>query len=71
MDPAARQRIKNLEDDARKLRDHIEERQREKRSRLRDWESREREARRDGLRSELAEQQLQGLSGEVIGGQAF
>jgi len=60
-----------LEEDAKKMRDQIEEKQREKRAGLREWETRERESRREGLRSELAESQLEGLSGEVIGGTAF
>lgn len=71
MDPAADKKISQLEDEARRLREVIDARQREKRAGLREWDSRERESRRDGLRSELAEQQLQGLTGEVIGGQAF
>ena len=70
-DPAAAKKIGQLEDDAEKLRKQIEEKQKEKRTELRDWDSRERESRRDGLRSELAEAQLEGLSGEVIGGTAF
>lgn len=70
-DPVAAKKINQLEEDARKLREQIEERQKEKRSSLREWDNRERESRRDGLRSELAESQLEALSGEVIGGAAF
>lgn len=44
--------------------EQIEEKQREKRRNLREWESRERESRRDGLRSELAEEALEAMSGE-------
>jgi len=70
-DPAAEKKIRQLEEDAKKMRDQIEEKQREKRAGLREWETRERESRREGLRSELAESQLEGLSGEVLGGTAF
>ena len=44
--------------------EQIEEKQREKRKNLREWETRERESRRDGLRSELAEEALEAMSGE-------
>ena len=71
MDPTSEKKLGLLEEEAQKLRDQIAEKQKDKRAGLREWESRERESRRDGLRSDLAEQQLQGLSGEVIGGQAF
>ena len=71
MDPASVKKLAQLEEESKRLRETIEEKQRVKRQSLREWESREREARRDGLRSELAEGQLEGLSGEVIGGQAF
>lgn len=71
IDPVAEKKINQLEEDAKRLRDQIEEKQREKRGGLREWDSRERESRREGLRSELAEAQLEGLSGEVIGGTAF
>ena len=70
-DPAAAKKINQLEEDAERLRKQIEHKQKEKRAGLREWETRERESRREGLRSELAEAQLEGLSGEVIGGTAF
>ena len=70
-DPASAKKIGQLEEDAEKLRKTIEEKQKVKREVLREWETRERESRREGLRSELAEAQLEGLSGEVIGGTAF
>lgn len=44
--------------------EQIEEKQKDKRRNLREWESRERESRRDGLRSELAEESLEVMSGE-------
>ena len=67
----AAKKISQLEEDAERLRKQIEEKQKEKRAGLREWDTRERESRREGLRSELAEAQLEGLSGEVIGGTAF
>lgn len=70
-DPTAAKKIIQLEEDAKRLREQIDEKQREKRSSLREWDNRERESRRDGLRSELAEAQLEALSGEAIGGAAF
>ncbi|KAL9131732.1 MAG: hypothetical protein Q9217_000407 [Psora testacea] len=70
-DPAAAKKISQLEEDAEKLRKQIEEKQKEKRAELMEWSTRERESRREGLRSELAEAQLEGLSGEVIRGTAF
>ncbi|KAG8526277.1 uncharacterized protein KY384_000270 [Bacidia gigantensis] len=70
-DPAAARKISQLEDDAERLRKQIDDKQKEKRAGLRDWDVRERESRREGLRSELAEAQLESFSGEIIGGQAF
>lgn len=71
MDPAADKKLAQLEEESKRLRDAIDEKQKAKRQMLRDWESKERESRRDGLRSELAEAQLEQLSGEQIGGAAF
>ena len=71
VDPAAARKLSQLEEDAEKLRKQIDDKQKEKRANLQEWGTRERESRREGLRSELAEAQLQGFSGEVIGGNAF
>ncbi len=72
IDPAAKKRLAELEEGKKKLMDQIEEKQRDKRKNLREWESLERESRRDGLRSELAERALEEMSGEGIGtGTAF
>ena len=71
VDPAAAKKLAQLEEDADRLRKQIDEKQKEKRADLREWESRERESRREGLRSEYAEQQLEAFNGEVIGGHAF
>lgn len=71
MDPAADKKLAQLEEESKRLREVIDEKQKAKRQMVRDWESKERESRRDGLRSELAESQLEQLSGEQIGGAAF
>ena len=71
MDPAADKKLAQLEEESKRLREVIDEKQKVKRQMLRDWESKDRESRRDGLRSELAEAQLEQLSGERIGGGAF
>ncbi|KAF6219834.1 hypothetical protein HO133_003659 [Letharia lupina] len=72
LDPAARKRLAELEEQKKKLQDQIDEKQREKRRGLREWDSKERESRRDGLRSELAEEALEAMSGEGAGtGTAF
>ena len=72
MDPAAKKRLAELEEGRRKLVEQIDEKQREKRRNLREWETRERESRRDGLRSELAEEALETMSGDGPGtGTAF
>ena len=72
IDPAAKKRLAELEEGRKKLMDQIEEKQREKRKHLREWDVRERESRRDGLRSELAEEALEAMSGDGPGtGTAF
>ncbi len=65
-------KITKLEEDARKLREIIAEKQAKKRQGLRDWDKLERENGNVALRSELAEQQLRDLNGEGdVGGAAF
>ena len=72
LDPAAKKRLAELEEQKKRLQDQIDEKQREKRKGLREWDSKERESRRDGLRSELAEEALEAMSGEGAGiGTAF
>ena len=74
LDPVAEKRLLQLEEDKRKLEEAIAEKQRAKRLELRDWETKERESKRDGLRSELAEQGLEKMGmGEGVGmsGAAF
>ncbi|MCJ1307227.1 hypothetical protein MMC25_000873 [Agyrium rufum] len=67
LDPGQEKRLQQLEEDKKKLMEAIEEKQRVKRMGLRDWERGEREIRREGLKSELAEQSLERLSGEGDG----
>jgi hypothetical protein len=63
--------MKQLEAEAEKLRDIIEEKQKAKREALREWENRERECDRESLKSELAERHLDKLTeGEDGGGGA-
>lgn len=72
LDPSAKKRLAELEEQKRKLQEQIDEKQREKRRGLREWDSKERENKRDGLRSELAEVALEAMSGEGAGtGTAF
>ena len=72
IDPAAMKRLIELEDAKKKLLEQIEEKQKEKRKGLRDWNTMERESRRDGLRSELAEDALDKMNGQGMGtGTAF
>ena len=72
LDSSAERRLQQLEEDKKKLEDMIAEKQRIKRQGLRDWETKERESARDGLRSELAEQSLENMGmGESNTGAAF
>jgi hypothetical protein len=65
-------RAKQLEADAEKLREMIEEKQKAKREALREWEVRERESSRESLKSDLAERHLEKLTeGEDGAGAAF
>ena len=71
-DPTARKRLAELEEGRKKLMDQIEEKQREKRKNLREWDTLSRESRRESLRSELAVNALETMSGDVVGsGTAF
>ncbi|KAL8732226.1 MAG: hypothetical protein Q9181_004042 [Wetmoreana brouardii] len=72
IDPAAAKRLQELEEQKRKLQEQIDEKQASKRKAVREWERGEQEVKRDGLRSELAERSLEGLTGEGAGvGSAF
>ena len=70
--PAEQERkMKMLEAEAERIRAEIAEKQRAKREALMDWEVRERESEREGLKSELAEASLNKLSEGDGGGAAF
>lgn len=74
VDPAAEKRLSMLEEESRRLRDVIEEKERAKRRDLREWEVGEREAREANFRGELAEESLERLERdgeEGEGGAAF
>jgi hypothetical protein len=72
LDPAQEKRLATLESEKEKLLQVIEEKQREKRKGLREWEALEREVSRDSLRSELDESRAEKLNGEGgLGGSAF
>ena len=63
-----------LEEESRRLRDVIDEKERIKRRGLREWESGEREALQAGVRGNVAEEsleRLEGGSGDGEGGTAF
>lgn len=73
-DPNTEKKLQQLEEEKKKLEDAIAEKQRAKRLGLRDWDTKERESKRDGLRSELAEQGLEKMGmgeGVGVGGAAF
>ena len=67
MDSEHDRKLNQIEDEKKRLEAMIEEKQRGKRAGLRDWDRMEREAKRDALRSELAEGHLERMSGEVGG----
>lgn len=57
-------RMRQLEEDAERMRGEILEKQRTKREALREWENRERESEVAGLKSELADEHLRSLAEE-------
>ena len=65
LDPEREKRIAQLESDSKRLMEAIEEKQKAKREGLRDWERTERERKREGLKSELAEEALERMQGET------
>ena len=73
LNPEHEKRARQLEADAERIRDLITEKQKLKRSAVRDWEDRERESEREGLKSELAERHLEKLTDgeEGASGAAF
>ena len=74
LDPMVDKKLQQIEEDKKKLEEQIAEKQRRLRGGLREWETKDRESRRDGLRSELAEQGLEMMGmgeGMGVGGAAF
>ena len=66
-----RSRLDKLQEEAEKLRRQIEEKETRKRKGLREWDRLSREVEVAGLRTQLAEESLRKLSGEVEGAAAF
>ncbi|KAL9075049.1 MAG: hypothetical protein Q9157_004140, partial [Trypethelium eluteriae] len=65
-------KINRLEDEARKLREAIAEKEAKKRQGVREWDRLQRESETAGLKAELAEGHLRALNGEdESGGAAF
>lgn len=65
-------KILKLEDEARKLRQLIEEKEALRRPIIKDWDRAEMESNNAALRADLAEQHLQSLNGDgELGGAAF
>ena len=66
-------KVKQLEDDAERIRSDMTEKQKSKREALREWEVRERESEVAGLKSQLADDHLRTLGEEdsVMMGAAF
>lgn len=65
-------KINRLEEEARKLREAIAEKESKGRQSVRDWDRLQRESDTAGLKAELAEQHLRSLNGEdEAGGAAF
>ena len=65
--------MKQLEEEAGRLRMVIDEKQKAKREALREWEIRERESSRESLKTELTEAHLSKLTegDDTMGGAAF
>jgi len=66
-------KVKQLEDDAERIRTEMDEKQKNKREVLREWEVRGRESEVAGLKSQLADDHLRALGEEdsVMMGAAF
>ena len=66
------EKLAKLEQDQKRLEAELAEKLEKKRAGLRTWDRLERESAREGLKSELAEQQVRAMSGEGgMGGAAF
>ncbi|KAI9837620.1 MAG: hypothetical protein M1837_002954 [Sclerophora amabilis] len=72
MDKSIGERLAKLQQEQEKLQKELAEKEEKKRKGLRTWDRLERESARDGLKSELAEQQVRMMAGEGgLGGAAF
>ncbi|KAI9759393.1 MAG: hypothetical protein M4579_002382 [Chaenotheca gracillima] len=72
MDKPIAERLAKLQQEQEKLQKELAEKEEKKRKGLRNWDRMERESARDGLKSELAEQQVKMMAGEGgLGGAAF
>ena len=66
------ERLAKLQADQKRLEAELAEKLEKKRAGLRNWDKLERESAREGLKSELAEQQVRVMAGEGgLGGAAF
>ena len=64
MDKSVTERLAKLAQEQKRLETELEDRLEKKRAGMRQWEEMERESERDGLKSELAEEQVKDLAGE-------
>ncbi|KAF2742910.1 hypothetical protein M011DRAFT_411662 [Sporormia fimetaria CBS 119925] len=64
-------KLLKLEEDARRLRELIEQKESAKRQSLKEWDALEREANTAALKVELAEEHLRNQNGEADNGTAF
>lgn len=71
IDLGAQKKLERLQIEAEKLRKQIDVKQKAKRASLQEWAACEREVQRDAYRSELAQGQLDRLTGEVTATTAF
>ena len=72
MEKSVSERLAKLQQEQKRLEQELAEKLEKKRAGVRNWDRLERESARDGLKSELAEQQVRMMSGEGgMGGAAF
>lgn len=72
VDKNVTERLAKLQQEQQRLEQELAEKMEKKRTGLRQWDRMERDNERNGLKSELAEQQVRALSGEGgMGGSSF
>lgn len=64
-------RLKKTEEEMERLRTELEIKERKLRGGLKTWSKLERESAREGLKSDLSDQQVRMMAGEGVGGAAF